>query len=761
MKWKLIFILPIVILLIFFSLVYYQVYQFEHKYDDLPQVNAVPIISLKKKNIPSYRGPHPSRIIRSSLSSVKKINLGEVSGIKPDYANELQYPFICSTEESGLGQPLVDNQQGVGIPVYEEENGSKTTKIMGYSKNCSSPTRASYYYKSTVDGAFYPFTSKVTDVELISLKGKKIPFIIRVEMGTINRFIYAIVALKGANGTLESPDGTNWNNKLIYQFRGGVGIGYKQGRINPLYLLKRRAEQLKNGYAIIYSSANQTSNHYNIWLAEDTARRVKHQFNHLYGEEDYLVGVGGSGGAIQQYLIAQNNSKFLDASIALYSYPDMATQTIYVFDCELLEYYFDVVDNDNDKWGRWENRQAVEGLNSVTGIKNQISLLYDLSLILRGYSPPYPRGMSECSKSWRGVTQLVNNPNYVHYYKRFKPQVLKQTHFSHWEDLKKFYGVDHRGYARTTFDNVGVQYGLNALIDNKISIQEFLKLNAKIGGWKPPHKMRPERYWAIGGESSLSDFSVWSQHNMLHDENSDKDIVPRSRGSIEAMRGIYQSGHVFVGKVDIPIIDLRHYLDDELDMHHSSASFSTRLRIIREQGHADNQLIWVTRKPHHPLQDALDLMDKWLMKKKTLDARGVVNSVLLSKPDTASDRCYSKDGEIIADGEGVWNGRWNKKPTGVCMKRYPIYGVSRTVAGASLAGDTYKCALQSIDKAMQNNIYGDINISPYKGRMKLIFPDGVCDYTQTDVGRPPGLFLATRELPSQTPASSAGTQTAK
>jgi hypothetical protein len=39
----------------------------------------------------------------------------------------------------------------------------------------------------------------------------------------------------------------------------------------------------------------------------------------------YTVGVGGSGGAIQQYVFGQNHPGLLDAAIPQYSYSDMIT----------------------------------------------------------------------------------------------------------------------------------------------------------------------------------------------------------------------------------------------------------------------------------------------------------------------------------------------------------------------------------------------------------------------------------------------------
>ncbi len=58
----------------------------------------------------------------------------------------------------------------------------------------------------------------------------------------------------------------------------------------------------------------------------------------------------------------------------------------------------------------------------------------------------------------------------------------------------------------------------------------------------------------------------------------------RTRADLAAIQAAYRAGHIFIGQLDIPVIDLRHYLEQELDMHHSSASFSARLRLLQQQG---------------------------------------------------------------------------------------------------------------------------------------------------------------------------------
>ena len=745
MNWKLLLGIPVIVFSIVALYFGYALYSYEHKYDDLSQVNQMPPKTNNEQAILPYQGPHPSLMTRPLDENSSLIKLGQFGPAQALFAGPRQYPFLCNSLESGLGQPKVDNQLGIGVPVYSNIHNKKN--IIGYSKDCLIPTQAWYYYLSNKDGKFHIFENNNQDnVAQLKLKGRVVPFIVRLEMGTINRFIYSIAVLKGPDGKLDKPDGRNWNKKLIYQFRGGIGVGHRQGKNKPTSILKRRMEQLKSGYAVIYSTANKTANHYNIWLSEDTALRVKRQFNHLYGQEHYVVGLGGSGGAVQQYLIGQNNPGFLDAAVALYSYPDMVTQTTYAFDCELMEYYFDVTDNQNSKWQTWKNRSLIEGMNASEGISNRFSTFYDLNLKLKGFSPPSPKGMSECSKSWRGVSPLVNNPTYYHYYPRYAEPVFKQTHWSHWEDLKYFYGVDQAGYAQHTFDNVGVQYGLSALRNNQISIEEFLKLNSKIGGWKQPSAMTQERFWKLNGQPLLSEFYTWSNHNMTQAQASQFGIVPRTKGNINAMKAAFLSGNVFLGKLDIPVIDLRHYLDDELDMHHASASFATRMRMLKAQGHADNQLIWVSKKPHDPLPDALDMIDKWVYKLKQTENNDRQAAIRNSRPKDAEDRCYSDKGEIFAQGAGVWDGEWNNKLTGRCMKQYPIYSESRAVAGASLAGDTFKCALQSVTQAINSGLYHNIKMKVHMQRMEQIFPEGVCDYTKPGLGRPTDNLMARNDM---------------
>ena len=179
-----------------------------------------------------------------------------------------------------------------------------------------------------------------------TLDGQTVPYIVRWERGTINRFVYSVAMLAPTTETDPArPDDSLWNGRLVFSLQGGVAIGRHQGTTSNSAMLLH--DVLKLGYAVVNSTGLRTNTHYNLQLGGETALMLKEHFIEDHGVPLYSVGVGGSGGAIQQYVYAQNHPGLLDAAIPQYSYSDMITQTIHVGDCELLEHYFDSTDRFN------------------------------------------------------------------------------------------------------------------------------------------------------------------------------------------------------------------------------------------------------------------------------------------------------------------------------------------------------------------------------------------------------------------------------
>ncbi|MDN3922684.1 DUF6351 family protein [Roseateles violae] len=651
----------------------------------------------------------------------------------PIFSGPQQYPFVCTTTQGAVGkQPKVETTAPPGHPVFDA-NGNK----IGYTLSCAIDTFVTYWYRSTAgqwkllpSGGAAPADMARTTLA----DGRQVDFVVRQERGTINRFLYsfAMLAPRGEAGAAAgtAPDLSLWNKRLQYWFQGGVAIGHSQGTLHGGAM---NADILATGTAIVHSSGNNTGTHYNLQLAAETAMMTKERFIERYGRPLYTYGLGGSGGAIQQYILAQNEPGILDAALPVQSYPDMVTQTIHVGDCELLEHYMDATDRANPKWRITKNRSLLVGLNAEDAVADPLAA----AKTALGYSTA--PGSTECVKSWRGLSPLAMNPLYGQAPNQalFEPQSdIAAIRWTHYDDLRNIYGVDASGAARPTWDNVGVQYGLNALKSGKITPAEFLDVNLKVGGWKHPSEMVQEGFPFLGPLSPAT-FDPWSRRNMRLSP-APGEAAPRTQGDPIATRAAYSSGMVFSGLMPLPTIDHRQYMERELDMHNSHQSFAIRKRALEKMGNADHIVIWFTdTRPGVPKasqsMEAIAVMDEWMANIRANPDKTLAQN----RPARAVDSCFDLSGKLIYAGADAWDGILDNKPPGACTQAFPLYGTSRTVAGAPLAGGIYQCALKSVDTAVADGTYAPWQPGAAEiASLKKAFPDGVCDYGKPDRAKP-------------------------
>ena len=139
-----------------------------------------------------------------------------------------------------------------------------------------------------------------------------------------------------------------------------------------------------------------------------------------------------------------------------------------------------------------------------------------------------------------------------------------------------------QNFAGIPLDNVGVQWGLEALKKGQITTAQFVDLNEKSGGLDVDAQWQPQR--------------------------TEADAL--------TLRRAYRSGAInTANNLDqVAIIDLRG--PDPGAFHDAYRSWATRARIEREHGHFDNHVIWVGQVPligdPRWSTEAMLTMDRWL-----------------------------------------------------------------------------------------------------------------------------------------------------
>jgi hypothetical protein len=601
----------------------------------------------------------------------------------PIFSGPHQKPMVCQTSENGLGPAL-------------DEDCSAATVVQYYYKLREPPqTDALQSIRAAIEPSFGktapgfqiydiarpPPDASVARVELPD--GTTVPYIVRREVGTINRAVYDIQFLHRPGQRLPTPftgPTPGWNGKLVYSFGGGCSAGFRQGILHPAG--KEQETPLTLRYAVATSTLNAFSNDCNDRISAETLSMVKEHFIETYGPPAHTIGWGSSGGAVQQYLIAQNYPGLLDGIVAGQAVPDIASGVVHRFtDCPLLDRAISASTR------RWTEAQK-------TAVSGYATWRICAKYLRTSFVAP---GNCDQSIPRNLIYDRVGNP--------------KGARCDYYDNEVNVFGRDPMtGFARRALDNVGVQYGLLAFNDGRIDAEQFIQLNEHMGGYD--------------ADGALVD--------------------ARMHADTEAVRVAYQAGLVMTGGGglgNIPIIDWRWYTEDLGDGHDRLDSFLTRARLLAANGNADNHVVLVD-----PRMDQLTLltssdaqisfipqrerelisqMDRWLDHMAADNVAGALpERIARNKPAELADGCWATDGERIFE-RASYDGK------GKCNQMYPPHGNTRMAAGAPLADDILKCQLKPVSRADYHRPLTQQQLE----RLAAIFPDGVCDYRQPGIGQ--------------------------
>ena len=207
-------------------------------------------------------------------------------------------------------------------------------------------------------------------------------------------------------------------------------------------------------------------------------------------------------------------------------------------------------------------------------------------------------------------------------------------------------GEDRGGFAKSAYDNVGIQYGLEALLSGEITPEQFVDLNEKIGGEDIDHNLQAARSVADPGRS-------------------------RPRTSSGRINDATQLDKV-------AIIDLRGTSNEARHPH--------RLPHVRDEGaprqgerraRQPDHLVVRTRRADRADTDAGDreksflLLDRWLSAVEAdTSSDPLETKIVRDKPADAVDSCFIAEHQVT--------------DMNVCRAAFPYFGAPRIEAGGPL-----------------------------------------------------------------------------
>jgi hypothetical protein len=590
----------------------------------------------------------------------------------PIFSGPQLSPFECRTVESGLGQEI--------------------------DTACSIKTRYDWFYYTTGGARLAlsdPLGARPADLATTkTIDGATVPFIVRVESITINRSIVRIAVLDDPKAA-DTLNATGWNQRVVFRVGESTAAQYNQGSnsFNEVFKDAERAVlAIKSGYAYVISSLNVNKTNVNDPVAAETMMMVREHIAKRYGLPRWMVGWGGSGGAIQQMLVAQNYPGVLDGIMPDAAFPDVMGTAQATSDCRLLNRQF-IANPASDAV-----RLAFEG--HLKGTCNNWDLGNGNAVLATNGSISPACGLKDQSK----VYHPTNNPT--------------GARCTVYDINVNSLGRDPaNGAARRPLDNVGVQYGLAALKAGKITPAQFLDVNERVGGY-----------------------------------DADGNIVAaRTVADPLGLRNAYSSGRIVQGGGGLattPILHLRAYAEPGADIHTIYNDIAIREKLKRANGRADNQVIWMLPNPDLAIllglgsaqRDALrvltvqvvaqqlDYMTKWLDAIVADPAPLSADKVVKAKPADAVDSCWSVANGARITEEATYDG------VGQCNALYKKTPSPRLVAGAPLTDDTLKCQLKPVADA---DYLPAVFSAGDKTRLAALFPNGVCDYSKPGVEQVP------------------------
>ncbi len=614
-----------------------------------------------------------------------KLFEGVVTGLKPG-------PDVLSAVlPSGQGARLTITDHPIGGPVFSGPQIEPWTCQEGaLDKKCDEPPKIQYLYKSTDPAQLgllpYNPAHPATDVAMTTTEaGVKVPFIVREETGFEDRDEYRIEVLYQPGKAWQpwAPQ-AQWDHKLLIM--GGFDCITAFTPTAPPFSAPVASSTVTDssvtglglGFAVMGTALDNSQVDCNPALQAESLVIAKEHLVDEFGPISYTIGTGCSGGSLSQQWVSNAYPGIYQGLIVQCSFPDAGSSGQQIVDYKALTDYF----------------ASTPGFSSVQQAEVMGTGIPDLSnaaLSVVGFFPFVEPDRSGCT----GITpaqeyNATSNPGGVRCgILDWAINLLGPQQKSAWDAQEKALG---HGFAGSPIDNVGIQYGLQALNDGEITPQQFVDLNAHVGGFN------------IDFEPTAS----------------------RMKADEPALANAYRDGIINEANNmnQVAIIDLRGP-NDPGDAHDTYRSFAVRARLKRDFGTSANQVIWegpvtLIGDPNYD-NEALVAMDHWLAAvQRDTSGRSRPEKIIADKPANITDQCSNGKGVTVAS---------TLCPAAVV----PVYSTPRMVAGEAITTDQNKCALVPLSRTSYKLTFTNAQWA----ELQQAFSSGVCDYSKPGVSQQP------------------------
>ena len=631
--------------------------------------------------LPPHTSPAAARVLLNGSSVTREFAQrangkfeGLLTGLRPG-ANHLQVDL-----PGGYGARLTVADHAIGGPIFSGpqiqpwlcQSGAKD-------KQCDQAPTYAYYYvpagagsggsntAGSSAGAFAsydpsnpPASSQIATTT--TTDGVTVPFIIRQETGYIDRDQYAIATLwqPGKPWAPWAPQ-PQYNGRLVITHGASCDTTYGTGSAPSV----QDQKVLGGGFIVMSNALDNAGHNCNLLTQAESLVMTKEHVIDSYGEIKWTIGSGCSGGSLVQQQVANAYPGLYQGITPQCSFTDAWSSSMEYEDYYLLLNYFQNKDQ-ADAWGPTQIQAVIDHPNPANPI-TFTTAIPNAGLPTRS-CPDVP-------------PSEVFNP-------QSNPHGVRCT----LEDyMVNMFGRDPKtGYALLPFSNRGIQYGLDALRSGQITPQQFVDLNAHVGG--------------------LDENGAFS--------------AARIEGSDLAIQRAYRDGGIDSASNldDVAIIDLRG--PDPGAFHDVYRTYAMRARLLRNFGTAANQILWQGPVPllgdSTFADDAVYAEDGWLARVYA-DHRSVslAQKIIQDKPDTVADRCTNGSGTDV--------------PFETCATEVQAYGTPRFVADEPKTDDVMKCELKPLQRGNYPVSFTDAQWQ----ELEQTFPTGVCDYSRPGIGQGP------------------------